>query len=63
MNARRFAAVLMFALACAAPLRTASAQNELGPTPGEIVKRERLNGVVVEQTVLAQFREATAFYL
>ena len=43
MNARRFAAVLMFALACAAPLRTASAQNELGPTLSEIVKRDRLN--------------------
>ena len=54
MNARRFAAVLMFALACAAPLRTASAQNELGPTLSEIVKRDRLNCGVVEQAGFAE---------
>jgi general L-amino acid transport system substrate-binding protein len=55
MNVRRFAAALLVVLlGAASPVRLAQAQGELGPTLGEIVKRDRLNCGVVEQPGFAE---------
>lgn len=59
MNIRRFAALLLVILIGAAtPGRLAWAQAELGPTLGEIVKRDRLNCGVVEQPGFAERDDA-----
>ena len=55
MTVRRLAAALLIVLVGAAsPVRLALAQGELGPTLGEIVKRDRLNCGVVEQPGFAE---------
>lgn len=55
MNIRRLTVAMMIVLVGAAtPARVALAQGDLGPTLGEIVKRDRLNCGVVEQPGFAE---------